>query len=287
MSRIQEILAKAERDGTTRRPQLTPAPAPGPLPMSPSPLSPAIDGTSALKPDYAPVAPTLVAPPSDPPADALQEPRTATPTLHPALIAAINPHSTVAEQYRAIRARLAHREDHTPLRTLMITSPAAGDGKSVTAANLALTMAQEIQRSVVLVDANLRGPACHALFGIAGTPGLADLLAGEATLDEVLVYLPDFRLAILPAGDMPQFPTELLGSHAMRRTIDTLRSRFDRILLDVPAVAPLADAGTVAPLADGVVMVVCAGVTQRPALDQALAAFDEGQVAGLVLNEVG
>ncbi len=71
----------------------------------------------------------------------------------------------------------------------------------------------------------------------------------------------------------------------MRRTIDTLRSRFDRILLDLPAVAPLADVGTVAPLADGAVMVVRAGVTQRPALDQALAAFEDNKVLGVVLNE--
>ena len=112
------------------------------------------------------------------------------------------------------------------------------------------------------------------------------MLAGEATLDEALVYLPDYRLTVLPAGAAPQFPTELLGSAAMRRALDTLRARFDRVLLDLPAVMPLADVGTVAPLADGVVMVVRAGVTQRPALDQALAALEDTKVLGVVLNEV-
>ena len=274
MSRIQEILAKAEREGTTRRPQ------PTAVPTSPSMTAPAgvglggpsgtggpsIDGTAAL-------------------ATAFQEARTATATLHPALVAAINPHAEAAEQYRAVRTRLAQHEGHSPLRTVMVTSPGEGDGKSVTAANLALTMAQEIQTNVVLVDADLRTPSAHGLLGIAGTPGLAEVLAGEATLDEALVYLPDLRLTLLPAGAAPQFPTELLGSNAMRRTLDTLRSRFDRVVIDVPAVMPVADAGTVGPLADGVLMVVRAGVTKRPALDLALSAFAERQVVGLVLNE--
>jgi non-specific protein-tyrosine kinase len=171
------------------------------------------------------------------------------------------------------------------MRTLMVTSPGAGDGKSITAANLALTMAQEFQRRVVLVDADFRGSSVHALFGLEGTPGLADLLAGEATLDEVMVYMPDLRLTVIPAGRTPHFPTELLGSTAMRRAIDALRGRFDRVLFDTPAVVPLADAGTFAPMADGVLMVVRAGLTLRPALNRAIAAFDEDKVVGVVLND--
>jgi non-specific protein-tyrosine kinase len=200
-------------------------------------------------------------------------------------VAAIEPHSDIAERYRTTRARLSHREETMPLRTLMVTSPGAGDGKSITAANLALTMAQEFQRRVVLVDADFRGSSVHSLFGLDATPGLAELLSGEASLDDALVYLPDHRLTILPSGRTPQFPTELLGSTAMRRAVDALRGRFDRVLFDMPAVLPLADAGTFAPLADGVLMVVRAGVTPRPALDRAIAAFDEEKVVGVVLND--
>jgi capsular exopolysaccharide synthesis family protein len=249
------------------------------------PIAP-VDGSSALDTaSYRPSPLTAVAAAvAEPPAETA-EVRSASATLHPALVAALAPHSPVAEQYRAIRTRLAHREERSPLRTVMVTSPGAGDGKSVTAGNLALTMAQELQRNIVLIDADLRSPAAHALFGVTGTPGLAEVLAGTATLDEALVYLPDYGLTILPAGATPQFPTELLGSAAMRRVSDTLRARFDRLIVDVPAVTPLADVGTLAPLADGVVMVVRAGVTQRPALDEALTAFDPDQVAGIVLNE--
>ena len=278
MSRIQEILAKAERDGTARR---TPA-APTLVPPSPSAavVAPAVDGTSALDSSRF-VPPAAIATP----APAVIEPRTARATLHPALVAAIAPHSTAAEEYRAVRARLTSREDMGPLRTIFVTSPGPRDGKSLTAANLALTMAQEFQRHVLLIDGDLRGAAVHGLFGLDQGPGLTEVLTGEVTLDEALVYLPEHRLTLLTAGALPQFPTELLGSIAMRRTIDTLRARFDRILVDLPAVTPLADVGTLAPLADGVLMIVRAGMTQRPALDEALTVFEEGKVLGVVLND--
>lgn len=274
MSRIQEILAKAERDGTARRtppPTLVPPPAPAAVAV------PVIDGTAALDPS--PFRASAEARPE------AAEPRTVRATLHPALVAAIAPHSAPAEEYRSLRSRLSHREDAGPLRTLLVTSPGPQDGKSITAANLALTMAQEFGRSVLLVDADLRDASVHSLFGLEQGPGLTEVLMGDASIDEALVHLPEHRLTVLPAGAIPQFPTELLGSTAMRRTVDLLRARFDRILLDMPAVVPLADVGTVAPLADGALMVVRAGVTQRPALDEALTVFEENKIVGVVLND--
>jgi capsular exopolysaccharide synthesis family protein len=288
VSRIQDILAKAERDGTARRTHATQPFVAAPAAALGS-VAPAIDGTAALAPS--PFRPEAVAEREIAPGEALTatlpgDVRTAQPLLHPALVTAIQPHAPVAERYRAIRARVMQHEETQSLRTIMVTSPGAGEGKSVTVANLALAMAQEFQRRVVLVDADFRGPSLQALFGIDAGPGLAGVLAGEAALDDALVYLPDFRLTILPAGAAPEYPTEVLGSSAMRRTMDVLRTRFDRVLLDVPAVLPLADVGTVAPLADGVVMVVRTGVTQRPALDRALAALEDSRVLGVVLNEI-
>ena len=295
MSRIQDILARAERDGMTRRTQAEPANAPASAPViAPVSGSSALDTAPYVTPVESAVGRGVSASPGGSDkgrptavttATELAAPRTARATLHPALVSAIAPHSVVAERYRAIRTRLTMSEEAGPLRSILVTSPGSGDGKSITAANLALTMAQEFQRNVVLVDADLRGSSVHALFGIDGTPGLADVVAGDASLDDALVYLPDYRLTVLPAGRTPRFPTELLGSTAMRRTIDALRARFDRILIDLPAVTPLADVGTVAPLADGVVMVVRAGITRRPVLDQALDAFNEHKVLGIVLND--
>jgi capsular exopolysaccharide synthesis family protein len=288
MSRIQDILARAERDGTARRTQASPSLVPPATDYAPPDFAPpAIDGTSALdRASFMPSVETAVAAQATV-APVAVEGRTANAILHPALISAIAPHSAVAEQYRTIRSRITVHEEHMSLRTVMVTSPGRGEGKSITAANLALTMAQELQRRVVLVDADLRSPSVQALFGIdEGGPGLSEVLAGDASLDEALVYLPDYGLTLLLAGATPRFPTELLGSAAMRRALDTLRSQFDRVLIDLPAVMPLADVGTVAPLADGVVMVVRAAVTHRPALDQALAALEDTKVLGVVLNEV-
>jgi capsular exopolysaccharide synthesis family protein len=203
------------------------------------------------------------------------------------LIAALAPASLAAEQYRSLRTRLKQAEQGRALRVVAITSPAKGDGKSLTAANLALTMAQEYQQRVLLVDADLRRPNVHRLFGLSESPGLVDVLLNDAELDHSLVSLPDHHLTILPAGLPPAHPAELLGSAAMRRLLDTLRTRFDRILIDVPPVAPLADLHILTPMLDGLLMIVRAGVTPKPAIERALSGLDASKVLGLVLNEAG
>jgi Mrp family chromosome partitioning ATPase len=127
----------------------------------------------------------------------------------------------------------------------------------------------------------------HQLFGVAEGPGVSDVLLGAAELDHALVELPDYRLTILPAGAPPAHPAELLGSAGMRRMLDTLRNRYDRILIDMPPVAPLADLHIVAPQIDGILMIVRAGITPKPAIERALAGLDVSKVLGLVLNESG
>jgi capsular exopolysaccharide synthesis family protein len=205
----------------------------------------------------------------------------------PLLVAALAPHSLAAEQYRTLRTRLVLLEEGHARRVLLVTSPAKGDGKSITAANLALTIAQEFNRRVVLVDADLRRPAAHALLGLPQQPGLVDVLGGSASLEDALVLLPDLHLAVLPAGLPPAQPAELLGSSAMRRTLETLRSRFDRVIVDVPPVIPLADVGVLAPQCDGVLLVVRAGATPKPLIERALGTFDAERLLGVVLNESG
>jgi len=148
-------------------------------------------------------------------------------------------------------------------------------------------MAQEFQQRVLLLDADLRRPSVHRLFGVPAGPGLADVLMGGAELDGVLVHVPEHHLTLLPAGSVPGHPAELLGSAAMRRVLDSLRTRFDRILIDMPPVAPLADLHIVAPMADAVLMIVRAGVTPKPAIERALSGLDMSKVLGLVLNEAG
>ncbi len=294
MSRIQNLLNKAERDGQVRRTRALADDGPG--------LPPIADARDSVGPS---IAPPPAPPPSTGPAfrriDVLESPHpesTAEPPwpsddpavgaegrLDPRLIAALAPASLAAEQFRSLRARLRRAENGRQTRTIAITSPGKGDGKSLTAANLALTMSQEFQQRVLLLDGDLRRPSVHLLFGLREGPGLSDVLVGAATLDDALITLPEHNLTVVPAGIAPAHPTELLGSAAMRRIVDTLRSRYDKILLDMPPVAPLADLHVIAPMVDGLLMVVRAGVTPKPAIERALAGLELSKVLGLVLND--
>ena len=207
--------------------------------------------------------------------------------LNPLLVAGLAPQSLAAEQYRQLRTRLAHTEGASNLRTVLVTSPQKGEGKSITSANLALTMAQELQRRVIIVEADLRKPSLQQLFGLPAGPGLSDYLSGAAELKDVMQFLPDHNLTVIHAGASPANPAELLGSTAMRRLLDQLRTRFDRVILDTPPVLPLADVAVLAPLVDGTLLVVRAGVTPKPAIENALRAFDSSRLLGVVLNESG
>ncbi len=287
MSRIHEVLNKAERDGTARRirgnggaaleamePSTADAPASEPITMAPAALR-----------DVAPVhafnghsgAPFATEPAGTREITGVH--------LDPLLIAGTAPRSFAAEEYRTLRTRIAQSETGRAVRTIAITSAAKGDGKSVSAANLALTMAQEFQRRVVLVDGDLRHPRIHHLLGLSDGVGLADVLTATADLDSALLFLPEHNLTVLPAGLPPSRPAELLSSAAMRRVIETLRQRFDRIVVDLPPATPLADVEILSPLVDGVVLIVRAGVTRKPAIERALGAVNRTKVLGMVLND--
>jgi capsular exopolysaccharide synthesis family protein len=280
MSRIQNILDKAEREGTARRTAGVASVAPAPAATVTVPVT--IDIPPSPRHDTVVVPGASAAPP--PAADAVAE---YTVRLNPLLVAGLAPKSPAAEQYRSLRTRLSLTEGAAGLRTVLITSPQKGEGKSITAANLALTMAQELQRRVVIVEADLRKPSLQHLFGLPAGPGLAEYLTGAAELVDAMRYLPDYNLTVIPAGSMPMNPAELLGSTAMRRMLDQLRTRFDRVILDSPPVLPLADVAILAPMVDGALMVVRAGVTPKPAIENALRSFDASRLLGVVLNESG
>ena len=268
MSRIQNILEKAEREGSVRRVRTMPEVA--------SATALAYDTESAMPPVIEPP----IAVDTPPPANA----RAVRPVFDRHLVVVHAAGSPAAEQYRAIRTRIAHADHGSAVDVVMLTSPGRGEGKSLTAANLALTMGQDLQTRVCVVDANLRQPRLHGMFGISDGPGLADVLAGRSTLSDALVRFEDQSVVLLPAGHPPSHPAELLGSTAMRRTIETLRTQFDRVIIDAPAVGPLADVGILAPLVDGILLVVQAAVTTKPAIQEAVATLPSDKFLGVVLN---
>lgn len=270
MSRIQNILEKAERDGAVRRMRSLTEPG-------------ANVGLDAA--DVAPPPPAVdVDDPAGAGMPATPSIRTAHTQLDRVLVAALAPGAFAAEQYRALRTRVAHSDHGGAVDVILITSPGRGEGKSLTAANLALTMGQDFQSRICLVDADLRQSAQHRLFGVSDMPGLADVLSGHAQLHEGLVALEDQPLTLLPAGRIPAHPAELLGSTAMRRTLQTLRSQFDRVIIDAPSATPLADVGILTPLVDSVVLVVHAGTTTKPAIQEAVNAIGPSKLLGVVLN---
>jgi capsular exopolysaccharide synthesis family protein len=294
MSRIQNILDKAEREGATLRTGRmgTPAAVPmtPPAPMNLDLPAPAIEPAAArsivpgapavLTKSHSPAASAAAAPAAD---DAIASYSVRLSSL---LVAGLAPKSAAAEQYRQLRTRLAHAEGANNLRTVLVTSPQKGEGKSITSANLALTMAQELQRRVVILEADLRKPSMQQLFGLPSVPA-SPSISGAAELKDVMRFLPDHNLTVIHAGSTATNPAELLGSTAMRRLLDTLRTRFDRVILDTPPVLPLADVAVLAPLVDGSLMVVRAGVTPKPAIENALRAFDSSRLLGIVLNDSG
>lgn len=279
MSRIQNILDKAEREGAVRRvrPDTVVATAePGtPLPptVADTPRYAPPSAAQAFVPDRAAAAPPLT--PARIVAGAQIDPR---------LVTSATSDTAVAEQYRALRTRIVHADPLSPIHVVMVTSPGRGAGRTLTAGNLAMTMAQEWQRRICIVDADLRHPSLHRLFGLPDGPGLCDVLAGQATLDEALVTLEEHQLTILPAGHVPAHPAELLGTTAMRRTLESLRTRYDRIVIDAAPAAPLADVSILSPLVDRVLMVVRAGVTTKPDIQDALGAVESSKLLGFVLN---
>jgi protein-tyrosine kinase len=273
MSRIQNILDKAEREGGVRRIR----------PVAEGAMS---AGPAAVDPSTTFVAPPTVTEPVTDRAPALAPPRVVTGTrFSPRLIAAVAPADVAAEQYRALRTRILHSDSDAAVNVVLVTSPGRADGKSLTVANLGLTMAQEYQQRICIVDANFRSPQQHRLFGLPEGPGLSDVLVGRASLGEALIAIEDHHITVLPVGAALAHPAELLGTTTMRRTLETLRSQFDRIVIDSPAVTPLADVGILTPLVDCVILVVRADSTSKPAIHDAIAAIDAGKLLGVVLNE--
>jgi len=274
MSRMQSILEKAEREGAVMRVRSRPdqagvVPSATSVEMSVAAMSGAASAMgTATQAGVAPVART---------SPAIR--------LNRALVAAAASESPAAEQYRALCARIAHADQGAATSIILVTSPGAREGKSLTAANLALTMAREYRRPTCIVDANLRSPRLQELFGLPDGSGLSDVLAGRAPLEEALTTIENLGVTVLPSGACPQHPAELLGSPLMRQTLESLRLHFDRIIVDTSAALARADMGLLTPLVDRIVLVVRAGVTAKSSITDVVTTLDATRLLGVVLNE--
>ena len=198
-----------------------------------------------------------------------------------------NPHSPVAEAYRALRTKLLYATPHEGTPVLVVTSPASGEGKTTTSSNLAIALSQ-LGLKILLVDCDLRKPKIHEAFHLAQNPGLSEFLVGRASFEDITRPSEVPGLWVTTSGAIPPNPAELLQSSAMKEFLKRATAKFERILLDCPPVIPVTDAVILAALAGKVVAVVQSGKTPRPALHRLNEACHEvgAKVLGVILNNV-
>ncbi len=206
----------------------------------------------------------------------------------PVLTSLVDPMAPTAEAYRSLRTSLQFARQEHDLRTVVVTSPAAAEGKTTTLANLGVVFSQAGE-NVLVVSCDLRRPRLGEFFGVGEEPGLTSVLLGRASLEDVIVKAPDNeRLWVLSAGPVPSNPAELLNSHRAKQIIDMLGDRFDLVLIDSPPVLPVTDAVILSGHADATLMVVRAGQTRRGDLRRAAEKLRQvnANVLGVVLNQV-
>jgi non-specific protein-tyrosine kinase len=204
------------------------------------------------------------------------------------LITVSEPRSPVSEAYRTLRTNLDFADLDQSLKTLVVTSAGVGEGKSTTLANLAVVSAQA-GRKVVLVDADLRRPALHQLFGLGNESGLTTAMVDDSALAEPPLQAGGVEgLSVLTSGPLPPNPADLMGSRRMEEVIAALAGEADQVFFDTPPVVAVTDAAVLATKVDGVLLVVSAGKTRRESARTAVQRLEQinARLVGTVLTNV-
>ncbi|MGE0813757.1 MAG: CpsD/CapB family tyrosine-protein kinase [Vicinamibacterales bacterium] len=224
--------------------------------------------------------------PAPPPPDRPARPIPRSLDVHPALaekVATPTGAPTVAlEQYRKLAAKLHQWQLDHDGKVVMMVSAVAGEGKTLTTVNLALTLSGSYQKRVLVIDCDLRRPTIHGAFQIAGSPGVADIVERS----EIPVVRITERLSVVPAGRVDGDPMGILTSNAMAALLEHARREYDWVLLDTAPLAVLPDANLLADHVDGSVLIVSAGATAFELVDTAIRVIGKERVLGVVLNGV-
>ena len=204
------------------------------------------------------------------------------------LVTITQPHSPIAEEYRRLKSMLIKETTANFLNTIMITSAIDGEGKSITAINLAVTLAQAIDHSILLIDADLRKPRIHEYLGINYKYGLSDYLTGGIDISEVMIKTGIGKLLLIPAGSKVDNPLELLSSEKMKALIKEVKQRYaDRyVIIDTPPILSFAEPISIGANVDGIVFVVKEGRAQKKMIEDALSLVKGLNLLGIVFNDV-
>jgi len=201
------------------------------------------------------------------------------------IVAAYDPKSPVSEQYRTIRTNIQFSSVDREIRSILVTSSAPAEGKSTTAANLAVVFAQQ-NRKVLLVDGDLRKPTVHYTFNLTNTFGLTSVLTRQIPLKEAVNGTSVPNLYVLTSGPIPPNPAELIGSHGMDQFLEDAMKVFDLVIFDTPPVLTVTDSQVLANKCDGTILVTYSGKTEvehvLKAKESLLSA--KGKLLGVILN---
>jgi protein-tyrosine kinase len=191
-----------------------------------------------------------------------------------------------AEQFRTLRSRLYQLRGGQQLRTLLVTSSVAGEGKTFVTSNLAHAIVRQPDRRCLVIDADLRCSRLHASLGAKSAPGLSNYLRGEADELAAIHRGPDHNLFLIPGGHEVSNPSELLSNGRLKKLLDRVAPIFDWVILDSPPCLPVADASILAEYCDGLVLVVKAGSTPLAVVQRAQQELQGRNTVGVVLNTV-
>jgi capsular exopolysaccharide synthesis family protein len=202
------------------------------------------------------------------------------------LITYEDPKSPISESYRTLRTNISYAFAEKKIKSLLVSSPQPGEGKSTTVANLAIAFAQ-LRKRTLLIDADLRKPVQHNVFDLSRGPGLSEYLIGDVEeFHSIISPTKVENLFVVTAGGLPPNPSELLGSDRMSRLVDTLEQEWDMILFDSPPIVAVTDSSMISSEIDALIMVVKAGQTDRSAVDRAMdtIANVKSPLIGAILN---
>jgi capsular exopolysaccharide synthesis family protein len=209
---------------------------------------------------------------------------TLTPPVGSRLVCLTQQGSLGAEKIRLLALRLKNQREKRKLKKVLITSTMPDEGKSLIAANLAVTLSRSKHLKTLLVECDLRRPTlANVLIGRA-VPGLSEYLQGNITMGQAVYETEPSGFCFLPAGFPPVNPLELIQSNKFQKLLEQMSATFDWILIDSPPVLPLADTSALMRMADGVLMVAREGVTEKKPLQKAIETIDAAQLLGIVLN---
>ena len=196
------------------------------------------------------------------------------------------PKSITAESYRSLRTNIQYSSIDKQVKTLVVTSSNAGEGKSTVSGNLAYTFFQSGKR-VLIIDCDLRKPSLHRKFNVSNEVGLTDVLVGTSELNKVMKKIDD-NLYLLTTGTLPPNPAEIIGSNTMENFLDECKINFDYIILDTPPILPVTDSKLLAIKADATVLVVRSEISKSKHVSQAFKELEKvnANVIGTILNDV-